>query len=153
MAYTFSPRAARRILWSAFLLGLALLGNDLLSAQEGAKAPARKLPRGRLPAHYAEVVAPDQKERIYEIQESYAPRIKELRAQLVALQAERDAKCRALLNAEQQKKLDELIAAAKSARTAEDAAAKATPATAATPPAAAVAPVPAKKPLAKSGSN
>lgn len=146
MTYTFSPRTSRRAVWSALLLGLFLLGGDMLSAQQDAAALKRPSARGRLPAYYAQVVTPDQKEKIYAVQHEYAPRIKELRAQLAAFQAERDAKCRALLTSEQQKKVDELIAAAKAAREAEAA-------TATAPAAAPASPTPSKKPVAKPGGN
>jgi len=145
MTYTFSARASQRAVWSALFFGLCLLGGGLLSAQDDA-APKRKVARGRLPAFYAQVVAPEQKEQIYAVQKEYLPRIKELRAQLVALQSERDAKCRALLTLEQQKKVDELMAAAKAAREAADATTKA-------PAAAPALSVPAKNPLAKPGGN
>ena len=59
----------------------------------------------------------------------------QLRDQLAALQTERDAKCREVLSPEQQKRLDELAAAAKAAREAKAAAEHAAP-PAATKPAA-----------------
>ncbi|MBX3413675.1 MAG: hypothetical protein KF708_13375 [Pirellulales bacterium] len=158
MTYTSSPSVARRVFWSALCLGLVVIGGDLLSAQEKAGVAKPKLPRGRLPAYYSQVVSPDQKEKIYEVQKSYAPRIKELRAQLATLQTERDAKCRALLTSEQRKKVDELVAEAKAARETAEATAPTTPAaaappTASTPPAAAKASASGRKPVAKPSGN
>ena len=146
MTYTFTRQRSRRATWAMVLLGLTMFGGGILTAQEKAATPPAKTPRGRLPAYYAQVVAPEQKDKIYAVQKEYAPRIKELRAQLVALQSERDAKCRALLTPEQQKKVDELIASAKAAREAEQAAAAAAAATPAPP-------VSVKKPMAKAGGN
>lgn len=70
----------------------------------------------RLPNHFAKVVTQSQRNEIYAIQKDYAPRIKELEDALAALVAERDAKIRGVLSAEQQKELDEYVAAAKAKR-------------------------------------
>lgn len=138
MNHALTPKNSRRALWTVSLLGLALLSSSLLSAQDSAPTAKRKAARGRLPAYYVQVVAPDQKEKIYAIQKEYAPRLKQLREQLTSLQAERDAKYRQVLTPEQQKKVDELTAAAKAARDAEEATAEAAP---------------AKKPAPKAGGN
>jgi len=132
--------SSKRAMWLLLLLGSIMLGGSMLQAQEDAPTVKRKAARGRMPAHYAQVVSPDQKEKIYAIQSSYAPRMKELRDQLAALQTERDAKCREVLSPEQQKRLDELAAAAKAAREAKAEAENAAP------PA-------ATKPVAKAGGN
>ena len=115
------------------------------AAAAAAKKPAK--PRGRLPAYYGEVVDAAQREKIYAIQQSYAERIAALQAQLKDLNEKMDAEVKAVLTPEQQKKLDELSAAAKArrqARTGAAAAAKAGEASAATPAAKATA-APAKK--------
>jgi len=82
------------------------------AATEESSTSAPK-PRRRLPYYYAKVVTPQQRETIYQIQAQYEPQIAELRKQLKALVAKRDAEIRDVLSEEQQKHLDELIAEAK----------------------------------------
>jgi hypothetical protein len=55
----------------------------------------------RLPAYYSEVVTPQQRKRIYEIQEAYAPRIEELRRQLDDLLQERQTAIEEVLTDDQ----------------------------------------------------
>jgi hypothetical protein len=69
---------------------------------------------GRLPSHFGKLVDKTQREKIYEIQTKYAEKIEDLQEQLKELMLQRDAEIRAVLTAEQQKKLDELIATVKS---------------------------------------
>jgi Spy/CpxP family protein refolding chaperone len=75
------------------------------------KEPAK--PRGRLPAYYAQVVTPQQREKIYSVQQSYADRIEALQAQLKELQSKMQAEVQAVLTPEQLKKVEELTAEAK----------------------------------------
>ncbi len=84
--------------------------------------------RGRLPDHYGEVVTEEQREKIYEIQEEYRPKIEPLETQLKALKDERDAKIAAVLSPEQKKKVEEAVANAKQkAKAASDKAAENAP--------------------------
>lgn len=78
---------------------------------EAKKAPAK--PRGVLPAYYNQVVTPEQREKIYTVQQSYADKIEALQTQLKELQAKRDGEVKAVLTADQLKKVDELAVAAK----------------------------------------
>ena len=78
--------------------------------------------RGRLPAHYDQVVTDEQREKIYDIQGEYKPKIDALDAQLKALRAERDEKIAALLSAEQKKMVAEAAAKAKADQRAKAAA-------------------------------
>jgi hypothetical protein len=106
---------------------LACLLINSAAAQEVAApaVPAVKVektkaaPRGRLPAYYGEAVDEAQREAIYAVQREYAERIAKLKAELVAVMQQRDAKIEALLTPDQQKKVAELKAAAKAKRDAE----------------------------------
>jgi len=72
--------------------------------------------KGRLPAYFAKLVDKDQREAIYKIEDEYGPKIKALQQQVHDLEAERNGKIRAVLTPDQQQKLDEYMAAAKSAK-------------------------------------
>lgn len=102
------------------ILALSLATSGTLSAQEkpnkNNSESGKSEESRRLPPHYAKVVRPEQREKIYALQESYGPRIADLKAQLGALKAESDAAMRAVLTADQRKQLDALIAAAKQKR-------------------------------------
>jgi len=111
-------------------VGLGLLGMraspaaEPTGAQQEAAQPGQQTPtpdsaskaeqsgersfRGRLPAYYRYVVTDQQRQEIYRIQAEYAPRIEQLRAQLEALIAERDAKVQAVLKPEQLKRVEQL---------------------------------------------
>ena len=79
----------------------------MLSAQEPVK---RASPRGRLPAHYKDLVSPDQKEEIYAIQGKYNGEIAELEAKIDKLKEQRDAEVERVLTPKQQERLKLLIA-------------------------------------------
>lgn len=87
------------------LLALLLGGVGLLAAQDAAGDKEKDKRSGPLPAHYKDIVTPDQKAKIYQIQDIYRDKIDVLTAQIKTLQAERDAACEAVLNAEQKDKL------------------------------------------------
>lgn len=80
---------------------------------EKAKAKARA---ARLPMYYAKVVKPDQREKIVAIMDEYDAKINALKAQVETLTKERDGKAAEILTPEQQKKVDELKAEAKTKR-------------------------------------
>jgi hypothetical protein len=75
-------------------------------------------PRGPLPAYYRNVIDGAQREKAYKIFDEYEPKIDELKAQLKALVAKRDAEVEALLTAEQKSRIKELAAEAKAKRDA-----------------------------------
>ncbi len=80
-------------------------------------ASGKKDSKGRLPRNYAKIgVSADQKVKIYQIEADYAPRVKALRDQLSALTTQEDKEIRALLTADQLKKLDELNAESRARR-------------------------------------
>jgi Spy/CpxP family protein refolding chaperone len=74
--------------------------------------------KGRLPTYYAQIVTEDQRQRIYQIQASYDPKIDALKAELDALVAKRDAEIRDVLSPAQQRRLDARIAEAQAKREA-----------------------------------
>lgn len=80
------------------------------AAAEVSKPPAER--RGPLPFYYGKVVSPDQKEKIYDVQEKYAAEIAPLAAKIKELQAERDQAIDAVLSADQLAKIKELKAEA-----------------------------------------
>ncbi|MBL9082046.1 MAG: hypothetical protein JNK76_09595 [Planctomycetales bacterium] len=100
---------------------LALAGTPLFAADEKAeskpavetKVPAKKAAadrKGPLPFYYGKVVAPDQKETIYGIQEKYAGEIAPLAAKIKELMAARDKEIEAVLSPEQLAKIKQLKA-------------------------------------------
>jgi hypothetical protein len=68
--------------------------------------PPGKPFRGRLPPHYSQVVTEEQRQRIYAIQKEYAARIDLLKAQLAALETERDARVGSVLSPLQRQRVE-----------------------------------------------
>jgi len=84
-----------------------------------AEKQAKRAPvKGRLPAYYSQIVTDGQRQRIYQIQASYNPKIEALQAQIVALEAQRDEEIRAVLSPVQQRQLDARIAEAQAKKEA-----------------------------------
>jgi len=104
----------------SIFLAMVLAGMTLpASGQEAAAEPkaaagekARKKPRGRLPNYYRHVVDEKQRVAIYKIQEEYAAKIADLKAQLAAVMKEQSEKVTAVLTAEQLQKIEQLKAEA-----------------------------------------
>jgi hypothetical protein len=96
----------------------ALLSNSLSIGQEGKE----KKIKGRLPNYYADLVSPEQRERIYAVQERYARQIDELNEQLAALINQRDAEIESVLTADQREKVKKARdeATAKKKKSADD---------------------------------
>ena len=109
------------VLAAAFLLPawiapvIARPKGDAQIQQKGAKKAAEK---GRLPTYYAQIVTEDQRQRIYQIQASYDPKIDALQAELDALVGKRDAEIREVLSPAQQRRLDARISEAQAKRAA-----------------------------------
>lgn len=88
-------------------------------AQEGTKPATTKTaqaekPKGRLPANYGKLGLTDkQKTSIYAIQAKYETQLDELEKQLDDLKAKRDMEVKTVLNDNQRKSLDDLLAEAK----------------------------------------
>ncbi len=124
MSNRFSATSCRRFasLSLGLLLGLILFSEtpEMSSAQEtkagasSAERPAGR--RSRLPPYYGRVATVDQRAALDKIQATYAPKIEKLREELDKLLAARDVELRAALGADQQKQLDELVAAARERR-------------------------------------
>ncbi len=96
----------RWITGSLALLACAMLFGPPAFAQPPAdkaeKAPAvKKKLTGRLPAYFAAVVTPTQREEIYKLQAEYAAQMEKLQAQLAALLADRDREVDGVLDPEQ----------------------------------------------------
>jgi hypothetical protein len=82
------------------------IGIFAVAAQD---APKRAAPRGRLPAHFKDLVSPDQREQIYVIQSKYNSEIDELEAKIEKLKKERDAEVVKVLTPAQQARLKLLL--------------------------------------------
>lgn len=100
------------------LLGVVLLVGSAWAIAQDEEAKPRRSPKGILPAYYGAVVAPDQRERIYAIQQNYAEQIQQLEDQLAALKAKRDKEVEAVLTPEQLAKVKALQDEAKARREA-----------------------------------
>ena len=94
----------------------SLRGEDPAPKADAKTAKPRAKPRGRLPAHYGDVVDAEQREKIYGIQQSYQPQIAALQSQLAALREKQTAEIEAVLRPEQLEKVKQLAAAAKAKR-------------------------------------
>lgn len=116
---------ARRLMAVAALALLLSGASGLAWSQDGAGGepeqakPAVKF-RGRLPAYYSRVVSQKQRQEIYTIQGGYAEQLAKLEAQIRELEATRDKEVRDVLNPEQQKQVDAMMAAAKARRAGRD---------------------------------
>ena len=111
-------RSSRSLIQSTSCMALLACSTLLATwsvAQEEAP-PANRSSVNRLPPHYSKVVTPEQRTKIYAIQQEFAPQIQELRRQLDRLIAERDMKARDVLTADQQRLLDELVEMARQQR-------------------------------------
>lgn len=121
MARTISSRIAVWATLALLAIALASVHRPTIAQDQGtdakpAAAKKAKEFRGRLPNYYRMVVDEKQREAIYKIQEEYAPKIAELKAQLAAITQERDEKVAAVLTPEQLQKIEEAKAAAKAKR-------------------------------------
>jgi hypothetical protein len=81
---------------------VAMLGALGISLGQEPKDP---LFRGRLPAHYGEIVTEAQRKQIYAIQEKYEKQLSSLEDQLEGLKKKRDVEIVAVLSDEQRAKL------------------------------------------------
>lgn len=116
------------------LLAAVLGGSSILMWQADAqetkqpaataeKAPSK--PRGRLPNFYRFVVTPDQREKIYTIQQSYASRIEKLEQELAKLKSQQNKEVEAVLSEEQLERVKAMLEEAKLQRAARASAAEA----------------------------
>lgn len=116
MARKFADCATR---WMVPTLLIVAIGAMTAAASDGTstRKPGRLL-RGRLPAHYGKVVTEEQRTAIYKIQEEYRPKIEALKAQLEAIEKQRDEKIAAVLTPEQKKQIEQAITQGKEKRAA-----------------------------------
>jgi hypothetical protein len=70
----------------------------------------RAAPRGRLPAHYKDLVSPDQRDEIYAIQAKFNSQIDELEAKIEQLKKQRDEEVEGVLTTAQRTRLKLLVA-------------------------------------------
>jgi Spy/CpxP family protein refolding chaperone len=92
------------------VLGSACLIALMTTSSWTQEMKAKKKATGRLPPHYAAVVTPEQRTRIYSIQAKYAERIQKLADEMKALTEQRDAEVEGVLTAEQKQKIESLRA-------------------------------------------
>lgn len=114
-----------RSMTACLLIALALVWSQpttLCSAADDAPAAGnaqavkeKAKPKGRMPNYYTKVVDGIQREKIYQIQQNYAPQIAQLKAQLKALDEKQDAEISALLTPEQRQRVAVLKAESKQA--------------------------------------
>ena len=123
MVRTLASQVASGLTLLSLAIVLTAAGRVTLGAegQETVKKVLSKKTRarGRLPAYYNQVVTGEQREKIYEIQEQYQPKIEALDAQLKALKKEREERITAVLTPEQRQKVEEAATKAKQKRPAE----------------------------------
>jgi len=109
------------VLAAAFLLP-AWLGTVIAQPKADAakvEKQAKKAPvKGRLPVYYSQIVTESQRQRIYQIQASYNPKIESLQAQIESLETQRDEEIRAVLSPDQQRRLDARITEAQAKKEA-----------------------------------
>ena len=130
MTKTIVRRLACWTLLGCLAFAVTTVAQPVLSAED--KAPAKtttkkkeraKAKKGRhgLPHYFKDVVGDEQREKIYNIQDEYRPKIAALRAEWKALVKERDEKIEAVLTPEQKRQIDEARAKAKAKRKAKKA--------------------------------
>lgn len=97
--------------------GMAAVAQENATTQQetSEKATPQKSPR-RLPTYYSRVVTQEQREEIYEIQETYAKELEALEQELKTKQQERDEAIEAVLKPEQLDEVKRLIAEAQDRR-------------------------------------
>lgn len=93
---------------------IAIPALSTLSAQEAEPATSqsetKKDIRGRLPAHWNDIVTEDQKKEIYKIQHGYQDQIKKLEIEIAKLESAMEDEVKAVLTDVQLTRLKELIA-------------------------------------------
>lgn len=107
------------------MLVLALLWTGAAACAQQADAPAgkepaaakkRAEPKGRLPAHFGDVIDSQQRDKIYGIQAKYLAEVKQLQDQIAVLEKRRDEEVQSVLTPEQADKVKQLVDDARSKR-------------------------------------
>ena len=89
---------------------IAIPALTTLSAEEAAPTAPKTEVRGRLPAHWNDIVTEDQKKEIYKIQKGYQGKIQELEIEIAKLESAMEDEVKAVLTDVQLSRLKELIA-------------------------------------------
>lgn len=113
--HSFARRLLASLTCAAVIAGAPLTYADdkpAAKAEAGEKKAGKKEEerRGPIPALYGKLVAPDQKEKIYAIQDKYQAELAPLAAKIKEIQAARDKEIEAVLTPEQLAKLKDMKA-------------------------------------------
>jgi hypothetical protein len=110
--------SSRTACWAAlvFCMVIALTTCQRLALGDETPAKETKKLSGRLPAYFADVVSEKQRQRIYQIQASYKPRIESIEQQLKELKKHRDEDIAGVLTPEQKQRVEEAALKAKAKR-------------------------------------
>jgi len=108
-----------KVLATLLLVAMATSAVQMTAwSQEGATPPSPREPRarsearGRLPNFFTQVVTPQQREQIYEIQQGYAEELDALRAKLAAVEAKMNQEIEGVLDSDQLEQVKKLQAEA-----------------------------------------
>jgi len=112
------------ILQGRWFLGPVVAGFLIVGVLSGQDAKEPKF-KGRLPAHYGDIVSEVQRLQIYAVQEKYARQLEELKDKLNLLETQRDREIENVLSAEQKARLKKVVDAAALAKKKKSADAKA----------------------------
>lgn len=118
MTHRFAPMvvAAGMALALGTQLSIEATVGQEKTATQAAPAKVAKKPAGRLPAQYGKLgLSDEQRHKIYDVQAIYRKQIDELEKQIDGLKAKQKTEIEAVLTADQKKKLDDLLAAARKA--------------------------------------
>lgn len=105
------------LLGGVLVLSSGVVGQDTKKKEDPAKAKDVKKDdtppvkaKGFLPQHWGKIgLADDQKQDIYKIQGKYSGEIDKLEAKIKEMKGTRDKEMKAVLTADQKKKLDEIL--------------------------------------------
>ena len=98
-----------RVTMFALLGGVLVLAGGVVG-QDGKKDDPPVKVKGMLPQNWGKIgLTDDQKQDIYKIQGKYNTEIDKLEAKIKELKGTRDKEMRAVLNADQKKKLEEIL--------------------------------------------
>jgi len=97
-----------QVRWAVGVATAGLLAVGMLSGQDTKETKFR----GRLPAHYGDIVSEAQRLQIYAVQEKYAKQIDDLKDKLTLLETQRDREIENVLSADQKARLKKVVDAA-----------------------------------------
>lgn len=92
------------------LLTSGLSGQDAKKGSDAKKDEATAKLKGFLPQNWAKIgLTDDQKQQVYKVQSKYAAEIEKAEAKVKELKGSRDQDMKAVLSADQKKKLEEIL--------------------------------------------